>query len=403
MQALMELLIFVQLTTYHIAMKRQLLHLLAAIAIFVPAQLSASTQFPQMNREEARLFVNQIAQMSRQALDSQLSAKLGPDANVTLTVEDSTFLYTFAMPSFIGMSNEMAQFMISANRPQGSNIQQIKALCRLLDMAGYDIGYKFCGIDTIKATMPTSRFLDLMSKPIDQLGFDKSQLLNEFTDMFARSMDADNPLPDTSSSNVALEGHYLTLHWKLNNEQPMLADSKLNKSIKTNIAKSLLGSPKGDLVRSLAKSAQALQIKGLRYNVSDRSGNQRVITLTWDELERLAALPSDLSEAERQISLGIEFLNNDIKNHVEGVSFSFQNAPPVLTFTIDYDFDNEQFLRILKATPEQHVTDTFSPLLKQVLPAMPEVTTVKFILKNPFGLARQTEYPSSKFTKSQDQ
>lgn len=174
-------------------MKRQLLFLFSAIAFFLPTPLLAVAQFPQMNREEARTLINQMAEVSQRELGSRLSEKLGPDASVAMSVEDSTLLYTFAMPSFTGISNEMAQFMISANRPGGANTQQIKALCQLLDMAGYDIGYKFCGIDTTKATMPTSRFLDLLSKPIDQLGFDKSQLLNEFTDMFAKSMDTDNP------------------------------------------------------------------------------------------------------------------------------------------------------------------------------------------------------------------
>lgn len=176
-----------------------------------------------------------------------------------------------------------------------------------------------------------------------------------------------------------------------------MADSRLDNDIKLQIANLLMNSPNSFFFKCLAKGAAALNLQGVKYNVSDPVGNQRIINLDWKELNGLALEASKTTPAEAQLKIIDDFLTHDVAKTTDRITFTHSTEPPILILVINYDFPSETFAKILDNTPEENILKTYTEAMKQLLPMMPEISTVRTLLINTDGNRRQTDYPRSTF------
>lgn len=338
-----------------------------------------------------------IVENMQQSIVNSIKAKTGVEMNMSIAIENDAMIYTMTFANFSPTSTELSRFLIAANR-QGGQTENIRELMLLLSKAGYRIGYRYKGdAGSTEYVMLPEEFFNLMTKPIEELNFDRGAILTEFIEIFNRNI---NNGPDKEQyrwREATVEGRYLTLKAVIDKEHPILADSRLDNDIKLQIANLLINSPNSFFFKCLAKGAAALNLQGVKYNVSDPVGNQRIINLDWNELNRLALEASKTTPAEAQLKIIDDFLTHDVAKTTDRITFTHSTEPPILILVINYDFPSETFAKILDNTPEENILKTYAEAMKQLLPMMPEISTVRTLLINTDGNRRQTDYPRSTF------
>lgn len=359
-----------------------------------------SAQPPDLDRlspEQAREILGMIVENMQQSIVNSIKAKTGVEMNMSIAIENDAMIYTMTFANFSPTSTELSRFLIAANR-QGGQTENIRELMLLLSKAGYRIGYRYKGdAGSTEYVMLPEEFFNLMTKPIEELNFDRGAILTEFIEIFNRNI---NNGPDKEQyrwREATVEGRYLTLKAVIDKEHPILADSRLDNDIKLQIANLLINSPNSFFFKCLAKGAAALNLQGVKYNVSDPVGNQRIINLDWNELNRLALEASKTTPAEAQLKIIDDFLTHDVAKTTDRITFTHSTEPPILILVINYDFPSETFAKILDNTPEENILKTYAEAMKQLLPMMPEISTVRTLLINTDGNRRQTDYPRSTF------
>lgn len=375
---------------------RSIVTIILLTALF-PAVSAQTPDLARLSPEQAREILGMIVENMQQSIVNSIKAKTGVEMNMSIAIENDAMIYTMTFANFSPTSTELSRFLIAANR-QGDQTENIRELMLLLSKAGYRIGYRYKGdAGSTEYVMLPEEFFNLMTKPIEELNFDRSAILTEFIEIFNRNMNNGPDIQQYRLREATVEGRYLTLKAVIDKEHPILADSRLDNDIKLQIANLLMNSPNSFFFKCLAKGAAALNLQGVKYNVSDPVGNQRIINLDWNELNRLALEASKTTPAEAQLKIIDDFLTHDVAKTTDRITFTHSTQPPILILVINYDFPPETFAKILDNTPEENILKTYAEAMKQLLPMMPEISTVRTLLINTDGNRRQTDYSRSTF------
>lgn len=367
------------------------------LTVLFPAVSAQSPDLDRLSPEQAREILGMIVENMQQSIVNSIKAKTGVEMNMSIAIENDAMIYTMTFANFSPTSTELSRFLIAANRQDGQT-ENIRELMLLLSKAGYRIGYRYKGdAGSTEYVMLPEEFFNLMTKPIEELNFDRGAILTEFIEIFNRNINNGPDIKQYRFREATVEGHYLTLKAVLDKEHPMLADSRLDNDIKLQIANLLMNSPNSFFFKCLAKGAAALNLQGVKYNVSDPVGNQRIINLDWNELNGLALEASKTTPAEAQLKIIDDFLTHDVAKTTDRITFTHSTEPPILILVINYDFPSETFAKILDNTPEENILKTYAEAMKQLLPMMPEISTVRTLLINTDGNRRQTDYSRSTF------
>jgi len=331
-------------------------------------------------------------------LSEQLQEKTGMDAQVSVELKDGVMLYTFTLPTPVTMQPELGRFFVATNRLGTSQTEGIKLLLSIVDRAGYKIGCRYTGADMAALVMEPNEFLRLMTAPMAELGFNYSEILTQLIDNFNMASQEPEIQQKFTDYSAGVDGAYLTMKATARETAPMLSDESLDGKVRESLAAELYNGPYGYAVRCMAKAAQELKLRGVKYDISDPVGNQRVVTLEWDELERLARISQGSNGAELQLEMVDEFLTNDIAKQNMPIKFSHATEPPVLRLIITYDYPSAQFQSILTHTGEDAILTTYSSMLSELLPQMPEITEVRAELVNTGGIKKTYTFPRERFT-----
>lgn len=367
------------------------------LTVLFPAVSAQTPDLARLSPEQAREILGMIVENMQQTIVNSIKAKTGVEMNMSIAIENDAMIYTMTFANFSPTSTELSRFLIAANR-QGGQTENIRELMLLLSKAGYRIGYRYKGdAGSTEYVMLPEEFFNLMTKPIEELNFDRSAILTEFIEIFNRNMNDGPDIQQYRLREATVEGRYLTLKAVIDKEHPILADSRLDNDIKLQIANLLMNSPNSFFFKCLAKGAAALNLQGVKYNVSDPVGNQRIINLDWNELNGLALEASKTTPAEAQLKIIDDFLTHDVAKTTDRITFTHSTEPPILILVINYDFPTETFAKILDNTPEENILKTYAEAMKQLLPMMPEISTVRTLLINTDDNRRQTDYPRSTF------
>lgn len=367
------------------------------LTVLFPAVSAQAPDLDRLSPEQAREILGMIVENMQQSIVNSIKAKTGVEMNMSIAIENDAMIYTMTFANFSPTSTELSRFLIAANRQDGQT-ENIRELMLLLSKAGYRIGYRYKGDGgSTEYVMLPEEFFNLMTKPIEELNFDRSAILTEFIEIFNRNMNNGPDIKQYRLREATVEGRYLTLIAVIDKEHPILADSRLDNDIKLQIANLLMNSPNSFFFKCLAKGAAALNLQGVKYNVSDPVGNQRIINLDWNELNGLALEASKTTPAEAQLKIIDDFLTHDVAKTTDRITFTHSTQPPILILVINYDFPPETFAKILDNTPEENILKTYAEAMKQLLPMMPEISTVRTLLINTDGNRHQTDYPRSTF------
>lgn len=367
------------------------------LTVLFPAVSAQSPDLDRLSPEQAREILGMIVENMQQTIVNSIKAKTGVEMNMSIAIENDAMIYTMTFANFSPTSTELSRFLIAANRQTGQT-ENIRELMLLLSKAGYRIGYRYKGDGgSTEYVMLPEEFFNLMTKPIEELNFDRSAILTEFIEIFNCNMNNGPDIKQYRLREATVEGRYLTLKAVFDKEHPILADSRLDNDIKLQIANLLMNSTNSFFFKCLAKGAAALNLQGVKYNASDPVGNQRIINLDWNELNGLALEASKTTPAEAQLKIIDDFLTHDVAKTTDRITFTHRTETPILILVINYDFPSETFAKILDNTPEENILKTYAEAMKQLLPMMPEITTVRTLLINTDGNRRHTDYLRSTF------
>lgn len=376
-----------------------ILTLLLAIAAFASAQ---SPTFPfdpsLLSREDAITFVDMMVNLIDKDVSNQLKEDTG--LTVSISVEDNVMYYNFHLHHFTskGISPELTRFFIAMNRPDGERLEGITMLVSILEKAEYRIGYRYMDRDTLVATMEPHEFLHLMTTPIDELEFDCSEMLTQLIENLNAHAEEPDIRRNFSSFHTTIDGSYIAIHAVTNVPNPMLSDGNLDSRTRANIAYYLVKGPYAFSLKGLINAAKKLHMQGIKYDLSDPEGNQRIITLTWDDIYTLANGASDPDDPETTLDMADQFLSDDIAKHNLNVTFSHITEPTRLRLIISYDYTADQFKAIVQSTGEEALLSTYSTLLAQLLPQMPKIEDVTIELVNSDDERIVHTYPRTRFT-----
>ena len=379
-------------------------HMKRIVALIIPLcfliSLKANIPFDPstLSREEAVNFVDMLVNMIDKDVAGEFKKRTGQ--TVHLSVVNNVMCYNFHLPEFTseGMSPELARFFIAMNRPDVSQIEGIKVMASLLEQADYNIGYRYIGRDTLQAVMSPREFIRLITTPVDQLGFDYSEMLTQLIANFNACAQLPDIQREFSSYETGVDGAYITIRGVTRVPSPMLSDETLDTKVRQNLSHMVLKGPNSFSVKGLIKAARELRMKGIKYDLSDPEGNQRIITLSWDDMKRLANEGADPNDPEESLSMVDQFLTNDIAKMNVAVTFSHITEPTRLRFILTYDYPSAQFQSIVNNTGEDAMITTYGEFLRRLLPKMPEIQTITFEMTSTAGDSHIYTMQRSHFT-----
>lgn len=354
-------------------------HKLIATMALLAASLTAAAQLnlDNLTKEDARQMIEMIAeQISGETVKTQTKELTGLDLNLTTRFANDTLTIVVAgdgEDSLCPPSVEFARFEYACDRGDRA-VKNAEVLAAVLGKAECHLRYVYFDDDSTTVTLSLSpeEISALKTAPLNMLKFDRSKLLNEVVELFEKALKEDDD-EDILSAEAAIDGQYIALRYVFASPQEYLAEDTpgldAKKIVGLAIAKEMGGHTL--LLEKLCATCRHLSLKGLKYDCRDLSGRQKVIILSWDDIDK--AIASSNGDAQGELT---EHLLNLLDSSInaafaeEGADWESSHlvAGGTIYIALNCQIDPTQFAGLQESFGDRNlVLDLYAEALQGVL------------------------------------
>lgn len=262
------------------------LTLFLLLCTFVSAR-GAVDKISGMTRQEARQTLLATTEaISGEQGAARIQKLTGAEIPIKSWIDGTTMHIAIGPAPLTPNSFDLARFMYASDR---GNEELLKAttLAQMLATADFTISFDYLQTDSSSITLPLTpdEMIRLKTTPIEDLGFDYPTLLNELIQQMNRADREEDNDENVISCSAALDGKYITytvVYAKLDDLLFKPSNPDANRDMILQAAMSEMAQ-NPDIYHKLANAAETLGTIGIKFNISDLSGRQTILTLKWNE------------------------------------------------------------------------------------------------------------------------
>ena len=358
--------------------------LLLSFLICVAAAASDST----ISKQQAQAMLKQLAEaLSGDNGTDLVRNKTGMDIGLHAHLESDTLHFYVTYDDIDPVSSEMAKVIFASKRTP-SEKSNAEMMAKILEAAECVVSYHYVysGNQTTTLTLTGDEIIRLKNQPLEQLGFNRQQLIDElvgcFNQGFSEELQSDETL---LGGGARLNGKFITLAYKFATSQSFLSDETATgaKQMLLNSLISEFGPSANTLLTQTAQTGDFLGLKGLKFDYSDVTGRQKVFVVSWQELTKALdefdaqSFPREVTEASLEAidtQMSINFADEEIpwtQTHLL--------TTDTLTIIITCNQSETEFDEYFDIFTPDFMLDLYAEPLKIALEDVPEVTSVFII------------------------